>query len=437
MDLLKNIFKGDKVIWIIFLCLCLISIVEVFSAASTLTYKSGDHWGPITQHSIILMVGAVVVVFLHNVPYKWFQVFPVFLYPISLVLLAFVTLMGIITGDRVNGAARWMTFMGLQFQPSELAKMAVIIAVSFILSKKQDDEGANPKAFKYIMILTGLVCMLIAPENLSTAMLLFGVVVLMMFIGRVAFKKLAMLLGGLALAGCLGVIFLLAIPKDTDIPFLHRFDTWKSRITNFTEKEEVPAAKFDIDKDAQIAHARIAIATSNVIGKAPGNSIQRDFLSQAFSDFIFAIIIEELGLVGGAFVVILYIWLLVRTGRIAQKCERTFPAFLVMGIALMLVSQAILNMMVAVGLFPVTGQPLPLISKGGTSTLINCAYIGMILSVSRYTAHLEEQKAHDAQIQMQIEAGTATSEAQAAAEPTAQILNSDAKFEDEHDSNKR
>ena len=431
MDLLKNIFKGDKVIWIIFLFLCLISIIEVFSAASTLTYKSGDHWGPITQHSIILMIGAIVVVLMHNIPYKWFQVFPVFLYPISVVLLAFVTLMGVITGDRVNGAARWMSFMGLQFQPSELAKMAVIIAVSFILSKKQDDEGANPKAFKYIMILTGLVCMLIAPENLSTAMLLFGVVVLMMFIGRVAFKKLAMLLGGLALAGCLGVIFLLAIPKDTDIPFLHRFDTWKSRITNFTEKEEVPAAKFDIDKDAQIAHARIAIATSNVIGKAPGNSIQRDFLSQAFSDFIFAIIIEELGLVGGAFVVILYIWLLVRTGRIAQKCERTFPAFLVMGIALMLVSQAILNMMVAVGLFPVTGQPLPLISKGGTSTLINCAYIGMILSVSRYTAYLEEKKDNPAPLLTGEEGSeTVASEAQTAAEPTAEVLNSDAKFEE-------
>ena len=415
MDLLKNIFKGDKVIWIIFLCLCLISIIEVFSAASTLTYKSGDHWGPITQHSIILMVGAVVVVLMHNIPYKWFQVFPVFLYPISVVLLAFVTLMGVITGDRVNGAARWMSFMGLQFQPSELAKMAVIIAVSFILSKKQDDEGANPKAFKYIMILTGLVCMLIAPENLSTAMLLFGVVVLMMFIGRVAFKKLAMLLGGLALVGCLGAVFLLAIPKDT----------------NFTEKEEVPAAKFDIDKDAQIAHARIAIATSNVIGKAPGNSIQRDFLSQAFSDFIFAIIIEELGLVGGAFVVILYIWLLVRTGRIAQKCERTFPAFLVMGIALMLVSQAILNMMVAVGLFPVTGQPLPLISKGGTSTLINCAYIGMILSVSRYTAYLEEKKENPAPLLTQSEGNEAiASEAQTAAEPTAEVLNSDAKFEE-------
>ena len=415
MDLLKNIFKGDKVIWIIFLCLCLISIIEVFSAASTLTYKSGDHWGPITQHSIILMVGAVVVVLMHNIPYKWFQVFPVFLYPVSVVLLAFVTLMGVITGDRVNGAARWMSFMGLQFQPSELAKMAVVIAVSFILSKRQDDEGANPKAFKYIMIITGLVCLLIAPENLSTAMLLFGVVFLMMFIGRVAARKLLLLIGSLGLVGVIGVVFL--------------FDTWKSRITNFTEKEEVPAAKFDIDKDAQIAHARIAIATSNFVGKAPGNSIQRDFLSQAFSDFIFAIIIEELGLVGGAFVVCLYIWLLVRAGRIAQKCERTFPAFLVMGIALMLVSQAILNMMVAVGLFPVTGQPLPLISKGGTSTLINCAYIGMILSVSRYTAYLEEQKERDAQLQMQIAAET--TEAQIVAEPTAQVLNSDAEFEKE------
>jgi len=337
--------------------------------------------------------------------------------------------MGVITGDRVNGAARWMSFMGLQFQPSELAKMAVVIAVSFILSKRQDDEGANPKAFKYIMIITGLVCLLIAPENLSTAMLLFGVVFLMMFIGRVAARKLLLLIGSLGLVGVIGVVFLLAIPKDSDIPFLHRFDTWKSRITNFTEKEEVPAAKFDIDKDAQIAHARIAIATSNFVGKAPGNSIQRDFLSQAFSDFIFAIIIEELGLVGGAFVVCLYIWLLVRAGRIAQKCERTFPAFLVMGIALMLVSQAILNMMVAVGLFPVTGQPLPLISKGGTSTLINCAYIGMILSVSRYTAYLEEQKERDAQLQMQIAAET--TEAQIVAEPTAQVLNSDAEFEKE------
>ena len=214
----------------------------------------------------------------------------------------------------------------------------------------------------------------------------------------------------------------------------HPWSSSLCHVSGFFKKEEVPAAKFDIDKDAQIAHARIAIATSNVVGKGPGNSIQRDFLSQAFSDFIFAIVIEEMGLIGGVFVVFLYLWLLMRAGKIAQKCDRTFPAFLVMGIALLLVSQAILNMMVAVGLFPVTGQPLPLVSKGGTSTLINCAYIGMILSVSRYTAHLEELKEHDAQIQLQITTDTAAySEAQTAAEPTAQILNNDAKFEDEND----
>ena len=425
MDLLRSIFKGDKVIWIIFLFLCLISIVEVFSAASTLTYKSGDHWGPITQHSIILMVGAVVVVFMHNIPYKWFQVFPVFLLPLSVVLLGLVMMM-----ERINGAARWMTFMGIQFQPSEVAKMAVIIVTAFILSKGQDEDWASPKAFKRIMIITGVVCLLIAPENLSTAALLFGVVFLMMFIGRVAIKKLLILAGALAGVAIIGAAFLV-LTKNSDLPFLHRFDTWRARIEKFTDDTEVPAAKFDIDKDAQIAHARIAVATSNIVGRGPGNSVQRDFLSQAFSDFIFAIIVEELGLIGGAFVVFLYVCLLIRVGRIAKKCDRTFPAFLIIGIALLLVSQAVFNMMVAVGLAPVTGQPLPPISKGGTSTLINCAYIGMILSVSRYTAKLEEIKEHDAQILMQVEAAVeeGNSEIQTAAEPTAKVLNSDAEFE--------
>ena len=212
-----------------------------------------------------------------------------------------------------------------------------------------------------------------------------------------------------------GVGTVVAIPAKTLPQYPPDFiaGDWQNRIKGFFDKDEVPAAKFDIDKDAQIAHARIAIATSHVVGKGPGNSIQRDFLSQAFSDFIFAIVIEEMGLIGGIFVVFLYLCLLMRAGRIAQKWRTDLPRLLVMGIALLLVSQAILNMMVAVGLFPVTGQPLPLVSKGGTSTLINCAYIGMILSVSRYTAHLEEQKEHDAQLQLQIETNAADSEAQA------------------------
>lgn len=395
MDLIKDLFKGDKVIWIIFLFLCLISVIEVFSAASTLTYKSGDHWEPITQHSIILMVGVFIVILIHNIPCKYFSVLPFFLLPLSCILLIFVMGMGIITGDRVNGAARWMTFFGIPFQPSELAKMAVIIVTAFILSKFQEENGANPKAFKYIIWIIGIVFILIAPENGSTAALLAGVVFLMMIIGRVPWKQLGKLIGIVGIIGTVFVSIILFTPASEyrDKPLMHRVETWQNRIKGFFEdKEAVPAAKYDIDKDAQIAHANIAIATSHVIGKMPGNSVQRDFLSQAFSDFIFAIIIEELGLLGGAFIVMLYLWLLIRAGKIAKRCEKQFPAFLVIGIAILLVSQAMLNMMVAVGLFPVTGQPLPLVSKGGTSTLINCAYIGMILSVSRYVANIEEQR---------------------------------------------
>ena len=395
MGLIKDLFKGDKVIWIIFLFLCLISVVEVFSAASTLTYKSGDHWGPITQHSVILMVGAFIVVLVHNIPCKYFSVLPFFLLPLSCILLLFVMGMGIITGDRVNGAARWMTFFGIQFQPSELAKMAVIIVTAFILSKFQEEDGANPKAFKYIMWIIGIVFILIAPENGSTAALLAGVVFLMMLIGRVPWRQIGRLVGIIGVTLSLLITVIVVIPPSVyeNVPGTHRFSTWQSRIKGFFEdKGAIPAAKIDIEKDAQVAHANIAIATSNVIGKMPGNSVQRDFLSQAFSDFIFAIVIEELGLLGGAFIVMLYLWLLIRAGRIAKRSDKHFPAFLVMGIALLLVSQAMLNMMVAVGLFPVTGQPLPLISKGGTSTLINCAYIGMILSVSRYVADKEAQR---------------------------------------------
>ncbi len=416
MDLIKNLFKGDKVIWIIFLFLCIISIIEVFSATSTLSYKSGNHWGPITQHTIFLLIGAAVVVVVHNLNYRLFQLIPFFLLPISAFMLLFVSIMGFITGDKVNGASRWMNLLGLQFQPSEFAKMAVIIYVSFILARNQEENCANSKAFKLILYVTGFFFLIIAPENLSTAGLLVIVVVLMMFIGRIEMKKMLKLLGVFAAAAVLGLGLIMLAPKETKeqvagentelmhhaegeelhtqseggLPFLHRFTTWKMRLIRFMHPENVPAEKYDIDKNAQIAHARIAIATSNIIGKMPGNSVERDFLSQAFSDFIFAIIIEELGLIGGIFVVVLYIWLLIRAGRIAKKAKGNFASFLVMGIALLLVIQALINMCVAVGLMPVTGQPLPLISKGGTSTLINCAYIGMILSVSRYTSKLEE-----------------------------------------------
>ena len=392
MDLLKRLFKGDKVIWMVFLMLCLISVVEVFSAASTLTYKSGNYLVPISQHSLYLMMGAGVVFLVHKMPCKLFRLIPVLTLPTAIVLL----IVAMFFVEKVNAAGRWIPILGIQFQPSELGKMAVITSTALILSMMQDEKGAHPKAFKYIMWIISIVFILIAPENGSTAALLAGVVFLMMLIGRVPWKQIGKLVGivGLGLTLLISIIVIIPPSVYENVPGTHRFSTWQSRIKGFAEdKGAVPAAKFDIDKDAQIAHANIAIATSHFVGKMPGNSVQRDFLSQAFSDFIFAIVIEELGLIGGAFIVILYLWLLIRAGRIAKRCgDKHFPAFLVMGIALLLVSQAMLNMMVAVGLFPVTGQPLPLISKGGTSTLINCAYIGMILSVSRYVIRKEEER---------------------------------------------
>ena len=388
MDLLKNLFKGDKVIWIVFLFLCLISVIEVFSASSTLTYKTGDHWRPITMHMLLLMVGAVVVLIVHNIPCKWFKTF-IILLPISWILLGTVFLIGALT----NGAKRWIDLGFIQFQPSEVAKMATIISVAFILSKFQDEKSANPRAFKYILWVTGITCALIVTENLSTAVLLASSIFLMMFIGRVPYKQLGklMLIGIAAVASFLIVIQ--TVPDDVwNKVGLHRMITWKNRFGDHFNSAEIPAAKFDINNDAQVAHANIAIATSNIVGKGPGNSVQRDFLSQAFSDFIYAIIIEELGLIGGAGVAVLYIVLLMRIGKIARSCDKPYYAFLVMGIGILLVTQAMFNMLVAVGIMPVTGQPLPLISKGGTSTLVNCAYIGMVLSVSKYVQQLKDKE---------------------------------------------
>ncbi|WP_072529722.1 FtsW/RodA/SpoVE family cell cycle protein [Bacteroides ilei] len=400
MDLLKNLFKGDKVIWIIFMLLCLVSIIEVFSASSTLTYKSGDYWKPITMHLILMMVGLIVVLIVHNIPCRWFKMF-ILLLPLSWLLLIGVFVMGALT----NGARRWIDLGFFQFQPSELAKMATIITVAFILSKMQEEEGANRKAFKYILWITGITCALIFTENLSTALLLCISVFLMMFVGRIPLKQMGMLVGVCIGVMIIGLATVKYVPAEAwDKVGLHRMVTWQSRLENHFDKSVIPPEKFDIDGDAQVAHANIAIATSHVLGKGPGNSVQRDFLSQAFSDFIYAIIIEELGLVGGGVVAFLYIWLLMRIGKIARNCDKSYYAFLVMGIGFLLVTQAMFNMLVAVGIMPVTGQPLPLISKGGTSTLINCAYIGIILGISRHVNELKKQREmEEAERQRQIQ----------------------------------
>ena len=394
-----NIFKGDKVIWMVFFFLCMISIVEVFSASSNLTYKSQNYMGPIVFHTVTIILGAVVAVVTLNIPCRYFKLMTPFLLIITVVLLLWV----LATGERTGDASRWINIFGLTFQPSEIAKGTVVLATAQILSAMQRENGADKKAFKYILWIVVPIAMLIMVENLSTAALLCSVVFLMMFIGRVPMAQLGKLVGVVAALALAGFLFIMAVGNDNNVAvdkakteqvskpkeksklekILHRADTWKSRIKKFSSKEIITPDQYDLDKDAQVAHANIAIVSSNIIGKGPGQSVERDFLSQAFSDFIFAIIIEELGIVGATFVVFLYIVLVYRTARIASRCENNFPAFLAMGLALLLVIQAAFNMLVAVGIAPVTGQPLPLISKGGTSTIINCAYIGVILSVSR------------------------------------------------------
>ena len=400
---IENIFKGDKVIWMIFFFLCMISIVEVFSASSNLTYKSQNYILPIMYHAGTVAFGAFIAVITLNIPCRYFKLMTPFLLIATGILLLWV----LVAGERTGDASRWISLFGFTFQPSEIAKGTMVLATAQILSAMQrpDGSGADKKAFKYILWIVVPVALLIMVENLSTAALLCFVIFLMMFIGRVPLLQLGKLAGfviGLAIFAFIMVMTIgnseeeqmangkaqteqVQTPKKKNKleKILHRADTWKSRIKKFSNKKEIAPEDYDLDKDAQVAHANIAIVSSNIIGKGPGKSVERDFLSQAFSDFIYAIIIEELGFFGATFVIFLYIVLLFRTARIASQCENNFPAFLAMGLALLLVVQATFNMLVAVGIAPVTGQPLPLISKGGTSTIINCAYLGIILSVSR------------------------------------------------------
>ena len=396
-----NIFKGDKVIWIVFFILCMISLIEVFSASSNLTYKSNNFIMPIMKHALMLVVGGFIAVVITNVPCRYFKLATPFL-----ILVSYVTLLWVLfAGESINGANRVIELGGQTFQPSEIAKGTIILAEAQILSAMQTEKGADRQAFKYILIISLPMIFLIGIENLSTALLLFSAMFLLMFIGRVPNIQLGKLTGYCFLLVLAGVLLIELVGDDSKIDndkltkveavakpkkernaiekLFHRADTWKGRINKFADKKDIAPEDYDLDKDAQVAHANIAIVSSNVIGKGPGNSVERDFLAQAYSDFIYAIIIEEMGIEGAALVVFLYIILLFRTARIANRCDNNFPAFLCMGLAMMLVIQAAANMLVAVGIVPVTGQPLPLISKGGTSTIINCAYIGAILSVSR------------------------------------------------------
>lgn len=365
-------FKGDRVIWALVVVFMIYSLLGVYSSSVSVAYLK--HGGNTTyffrSQLLMLSLSLIIIIVVHYLPYRIYYSLAglMLLISIGLLILTFAV------GARINEAVRTIEIPGTGFriQTSDVAKVALVIYLARILAKLQGELNNFMTVTKYLMIPVAIICALIMPENLSTALMVFGISMIIMFIGRVPFKYLLAYVG-IAVIG----IFMFAMVLNM-VSEQNRVEVWKNRIENFF------SGNTDEDADYQSNQAKIAISTGGLFGKAPGKSTQRNMLPQSNSDFIFAIIIEEYGLVFGAIPLILaYMILLFRGITIVKKCETAFPAFLVIGLIVMITVQAMLNMLVAVGLFPVTGQTLPMVSWGRTSALVMSFSIGAILSVSR------------------------------------------------------
>ncbi len=383
MNSLLSRIKGDKVIWAVVFLLSLLSFLAVYSSTGTLAYRyhGGNTEYYMLKHAIILILGLLLMYFAHLVKYTYYsRIFQIALY-IAVPLLLITLLFGL----NLNEAKRVLPLpFNLTFQTSDLAKITLIIYLARELSKKQDEINDFKTAFYFLMLPVLITTGLILPANLSTAALLFSICLVLIFIGRVKIKYILSMIGiGLAaLLLVLGVLALMPTEKQG------RLATWKSRVEGFVNGDHEP--------NYQTQQAKIAIATGGILGKMPGKSTQRNFLPHPYSDFIFAIIVEEYGVVGGAFLVLLYLILFFRAVKIVTQAPGTFGAFLTFGVAFSLVFQAMINMGVAVNLLPVTGQPLPLVSMGGTSIWFTSLAIGIILSVSKEVDKQKQEQVNQA-----------------------------------------
>lgn len=404
-NFLKRNLNGDLAVWMIYFFLCIISVVEMFSASSHLVSRSGSISGPIMKHITFLVLGFVLLYITHLVHFKYLRMLGYLGLASSIILLIYTSLFGITQA----GAARFINISGVQFQPSELAKLSLLIVVADIVDRSQDPD-MQKKLFKWMAIAVYTVCLLIFTENFSTAFLLGMVSFLIMFIGGISAKRLAVfvLIPVVFVVMIMGIAS--AIPEENytadniqnagkvESVFFKVFGrayTWKARIEHFSDSKS-SEEKFSTKSQYQLAHAEIAISRGGFLGVGPGNSVQRNFLPEAYSDFIFAIIIEEGGLLMGIFVIFLYLWLLMRAGIVARKSKTVFSAVLVIGVTMMVVFQAFIHMGVCAHVGPVTGQPLPLISKGGTSILVTSVYFGIILGVTRNIQREENADAEKA-----------------------------------------
>ena len=373
---MKTVFeniKGDRIIWAIATLLAIFSFLPVYSAASNLAYIGGgsNTFSYFIKHFVHLFLGFSILYGVHKIPYRYFRGLSMLMIPFVLILLILTMLQGATIGGA--NASRWIQvpIVGFTFQPSTLAALVLMVYVARYLSKIQDQIITFKTSLLPLWLPVFIVLALILPANFSTAALIFSMVILLTYMGGYPFKYLAVIIGsGLVLLA----LFVLTAKAFPDL-MPNRVDTWTSRISSFVDAEVT-------QEDYQIEKAKIAIATGGIQGLGPGKSVQKNFLPQSSSDFIFAIIIEEYGLIGGVFLLFLYLWLLFRIVIVAQKSATVFGKLLAIGVGLPIVFQALVNMGVAVQLFPVTGQTLPLISSGGTSIWVTCLALGIVLSVS-------------------------------------------------------
>ena len=383
--LFRNI-KGDRLIWAIVALLAIFSFLPVYSAASNLAYVGGSSntFGFFIKHFMHLILGFAIMYGVHKIPYRYFRGLSMVMIPIVIVLLIITMLQGT-TIDGAN-ASRWIQipFVGMSFQTSTLAAVVLMVYVARYLSKIQDRKVKFTETLLPLWAPVFLVLILILPANFSTTAIMFLMIMMLAFIGGYPIKYLAVIIG----TGIVALTLFVLIAKAFPDAMPNRVDTWMSRVENFSNGE-------DTDADYQIEKAKIAIASGGIQGVGPGKSVQKNFLPQSSSDFIFAIIIEEYGLIGGMFLLVMYSWLLFRIVIVSQKSDTVFGKLLVLGVGLPIVFQALINMAVAVELFPVTGQTLPLISSGGTSIWMTCLAIGIILSVSAKREEIKEQEINE------------------------------------------
>lgn len=393
--------QGDRTIWILYLILSLISLVEVYSASSRIIYDKNNLIPTLVKHILLLLSGATVVYVVHSISYKHIRWLGYIGFVVSLFLLVWVERFGVV----INNAKRVMDIGFIRFQPSELTKLTLLIVVADLISRLNYYRDREKRYFWLILLSTGVAILLIGPSNLSTSILIVVVIYLMMFLGEVYWKRLLFLaVVGIA-TGVVGFLVLKYVPSE-NLPsaLSNRGTTWVNRIeTAFDKKDVEEIKKIKItDENRQPVYAQVAIARGGTFGVLPGNSKIRDLLPHAYNDYILAIIAEEMGLVGVVVIMILYLILLFRTGMIARYCTSTFPAILVTGAGLMIVVQASVNMFIGSGMF-VSGQPLPIVSRGGTSILITSVYFGIILSVIRQIKAEERIRSVGEQQQSEVE----------------------------------